>query len=280
MKGLGLVVRSHGSEYFVRCGEEIYRLTARGKMKGKTEILVGDRVEFESGAITAVLPRSSRFIRPSVANVELVAAVLSPEPKPDFLMLDKLLASANKEGVEVVFVVNKNDLGEAIFRQVKEEYKGAGAEIFSVSAETGENLAALKERLKGRLTAFAGQSAVGKSSLINAMFGADLRVGDLSAIGRGKHTTTFSCIYFYGDWKIVDTPGFVLETDIGEKELMRFYPEFETHLNECRYRGCAHAGEAGCAIAALAESGEISPARYARYLEILRQIKERRKRYE
>lgn len=274
----GQVVKSHGSEYFVKSGEETFRLVARGKMKGKTEILVGDNVEFANGAISCVLPRVSRFIRPSVANVELIAAVLSAQPKPDFLMLDKLLVSAEKEGVEVIFVVNKNDLGEEIYEKVEKEYKGAGIEVFSVSAEQGVNLGALKNRLKGRLTAFAGQSAVGKSSLVNAMFGTSLKVGDLSVIGRGRHTTTFSNIYTFGEWKIVDTPGFaVLETDMDETELARYYPEFEAHLNECKFRGCLHAGEPDCAIAELARNGEISPERYQRYLEILKQLKERKK---
>ncbi len=274
----GQVFRSHGSEYFIRSGDETYRVVARGKMKGKTEILVGDYVEFKSGAIDSVYPRTSRFIRPSVANVEMIAAVLSALPRPDFLMLDKLLVSAEKEGVDVVFVVNKNDLGKEIYEKVRREYAGTGKEIFSVSAETGENLDTLKDRLKGRLTAFAGQSAVGKTSLVNAMFKTSLKVGDLSSIGRGRHTTTYSNIYFFDAWKIVDTPGFaVLESEIGAGELARYYPEFEAHLNECRFRGCTHTGEKGCAIASLAESGEIARERYERYQEIYRQLKEKKK---
>lgn len=277
----GQVVKSHGNEYFVASGNETFRLVARGRMKGKTEILVGDFVEFQDGAIVSVNERRSRFIRPNIANVELIAAVLSPEPKPDFLMLDKLLASANKEGVEVVFVVNKNDLGEDVFRKVGKEYALAETEIYSVSAAEKRNLSALKEKLRGRLTAFAGQSAVGKSSLVNAMFGTDLKVGGLSNIGRGRHTTTYSCIYTFGEWKIADTPGFaVLEADMDETELARCYPEFEAHLNECRYRGCLHTGEPGCAVAALAETGEIPKERYLRYLEIYNELKNGRKKYE
>ena len=276
----GQVIAAHGREYIVKSEAGESRLFARGRMKGKTEILVGDFVTFEQDAIVSVLPRKTRFIRPNVANVELICAVLSPEPKPDFLMLDKLLASAGREGAEVVFAVNKNDLGREVYRKVCEEY-GAFYEIFSVSAAEKDNLAALKERLKGRLTALAGQSAVGKSSLVNAMFGASLKVGDLSAIGRGKHTTTASRIYFFGDWQIMDTPGFAaLETDMDETELAEYYPEFSAHSGECRFRGCSHTGEPGCAVAALAESGEIPEGRYERYKQIYAELKGRRKRYE
>ena len=130
----GQIITLHANEYFAESGGELYRLSARGRMKGRTDILVGDFVEFENGAISRVYERISQFIRPSVANVEQIVAVLSSEPKPDFLMLDKLLVSAEKEGVPVVLAVNKNDLGADVYEKVRREYAGAGTEIMSGSA--------------------------------------------------------------------------------------------------------------------------------------------------
>ena len=277
----GQIVTLHANEYFAENESGSYRLTARGRMKGKTDILVGDYVEFANGAIEKVYPRTSEFIRPSVANVTQIVAVLSSEPKPDFYMLDKLLVSANKEGVSVVLAVNKNDLGAEIYDKVKSEYAASGAEILSVSAAKGDNLAALKEKLRGKLTALAGQSAVGKSSLVNAMFSTSLKVGDLSAIKRGKHTTTASHIYSFGEYRIVDTPGFaVLETDVEAEDIRFYYPEFETPSALCKFRGCTHVSEPSCEVKRLAESGEIPQKRYLRYVELFKKAKEKRRDYE
>ena len=264
----GQIVTLHANEYFAENESGNYRLTARGRMKGKTDILVGDYVEFANGAIEKVYPRTSQFIRPSVANVQQIVAVLSSEPKPDFFMLDKLLVSANKEGVSVVLAVNKNDLGAEIYEKVKREYAGSGAEILSVSAAKGDNLGALKEKLSGKLTALAGQSAVGKSSLVNA-------------IKRGKHTTTASHIYSFGDCRIVDTPGFaVLETDVEAEDIRFYYPEFETPSALCKFRGCTHTSEPYCEVKRLAESGRIPEERYLRYVELFKKAKEKRREYE
>ena len=277
----GQIITLHANEYFAESGGELYRLSARGRMKGRTDILVGDFVEFENGAISRVYERISQFIRPSVANVEQIVAVLSSEPKPDFLMLDKLRVSAEKEGVPVVLAVNKNDLGADVYEKVRREYAGAGTEIMSVSAARGDNLSALREKIRGRLTALAGQSAVGKSSLVNAMFSTDLRVGALSGIKRGRHTTTSSRIYTFGDCRIVDTPGFaVLETDVLAEDLAAYYPEFEKSAGLCRFRGCTHTSEPDCEVKRLAENGGIDRERYLRYAELFRRLKEKRREYE
>ncbi len=279
----GQIVSLSGSNYTVLSDGKEYLLTARGKLKLKKEnLLVGDYVEFNNGAIERVEERSSSFIRPSVANVDLIVAVLSFEPKPDLTITDKLIASAFKEGVEVVFVVNKTDVSNNLYQEIIEEYKDTGIKILDVSAKTGHNLDKLKDLLKGRFTAFAGQSAVGKSSLLNALFSLNIKTGELSTkISRGKHTTTKSTIYVFDDIKIIDTPGFyTLESDIDVEFLAEYYPEYEKYIGKCKFRCCTHTGEPDCVIKNLVENGELSSGRYQRYLSIYNELKTRRKSYE
>ena len=279
----GQVISSSGLNYTVFANGETYQATARGKLKLKKEnILVGDYVEINNGAIDKVYERSSFFIRPSVANIDLIVAVLSSEPKPDLTITDKLCASAIREGVEVVFAVNKTDLGDNLYKEILNEYKDTGFTIIDVSAKTGRNLDKLKELLKGRISAFAGQSAVGKSSLMNALFSLDIKTGELSQkISRGKHTTTKSTVYYLGEYTIIDTPGFyTLEADIEPEELFLYYPEYEGYLGKCKFRGCSHISEPDCAIIDAVESGDLQRNRYERYKEIYNELKLRRKTYE
>lgn len=276
----GQIINLRSDDFFALADGEVYRLKARGKLKGKESLLVGDYVEFSNGAVEKVLPRKNRFIRPSVANADLIAAVISPVPEPDFIMLDKLIASAVSEGVPVIFIVNKSDISKSVYEKVKNEYSAVG-EIFSVSATEKVGLEELKTELKNKFTVLAGQSAVGKSSLVNALFGCDLKVGEVSEIGRGRHTTTYSKIYDFDDVRIADTPGFaVLESFIEADDLKYCYPEFNEYLGECKFRGCSHTGEPDCKIEELVGEGKIPFGRFERYKEIYSELKRRKKFYE
>lgn len=276
----GQITELHSDAFFAVSGGEVYRLSARGRLKKTTSVLVGDYVEFSDGAIEKVYQRENRFIRPSVANADLIVAVVSPVPEPDFLMLDKLAASAVKENVPVIFAVNKTDLGGGLYEKVKAEYSAVG-EIYAVSAAEKSGLNELKAALKGKLSVLAGQSAVGKSSLVNALFGTDIRTGDVSEIGRGRHTTTASRIYEAAGIRLTDTPGFaVLEADIPAEDLRFCYPEFNAVLNSCKFADCKHVGEPSCRVAELAAEGKIPLGRYERYKQIYAELKAKRRLYE
>ena len=243
---------------------------------------MGDFVEFERGVITKVLQRRNHFIRPSVCNVDVIVAVVSPLPKPDFYLVDKLLISAIKEDVDFIIAVNKPDLDDTLLSLVKSEYGNLGFPIVEVSAKEGKGIEELKEMLKGRLSVLAGQSAAGKTSIVNSMFNLDLKVGDLSdKIARGKHTTTRSEIFDYDGYKIVDSPGFaVIEAMVNLNELPECYPEYLEVSSDCKFRGCSHVNEPDCKVKELVNSGKLSKNRYVRYVEIYNEISKRREIYE
>ena len=280
---IGQVYKVHTNKYFVKVGENLVQCDARGLLKIKGEgILVGDLVEVEKTTIVKVLERKNRFIRPNVSNVDSVVAVLAPEPKPDYFLLDKLCVNALKEGVEFVLVVNKSDINENLFNEIKAEYSNAIVKFFSVSSKTGQGVDQLKDYLTGKLSVFAGQSAVGKTSITNAMFSLNLKTGDLSQkIVRGKHTTTRSEIFEFENIKIIDSPGFaVIDADVELNDLKSFYPEYLEVAEGCKFRGCAHVSEPNCKVKELVENGVLSKKRYDRYVQIYKEIQTRRISYE
>lgn len=280
---LGQVYKVHTNKYFVKVGENLLQCDARGLLKIKGEgILVGDFVEVEKTTIVKVLDRKNRFIRPNVSNVDNVVAVISPEPKPDYFLIDKLCVNAFKENVEFVLVVNKSDIDANLFNEIKAEYSNAIVKIFSVSSKTGEGVDELKDYLTGKLSVFAGQSAVGKTSITNAMFSLDLKTGDLSQkIVRGKHTTTRSEIFEFENVRIIDSPGFaVIDADVELNDLKSFYPEYLEVSNSCKFRGCAHVSEPNCKVKELVQNGILSKKRYDRYVQIYKEIQNRRICYE
>ncbi len=268
---IGQVYKAHSDSYSVKHDNKLYDCRARGILKIRSDgISVGDIVEFEKGAIKSVRERKNHFIRPNVSNVDLVVAVISPEPKPDYYLVDKLLISAIKEGVEFIIVCNKPDVDDKLIDEIKREYNRLDLPFYQVSAKTGQGIDQLKSKLKGKLSVLAGQSAVGKTSIVNAMFGLDLKTGNLSEkTMRGKHTTTRSEIFEFEDIKLIDSPGFaVLDTFVTAEELPEYYPEYFEFSGECKYRGCKHISEPACKVKEMVNKGELSKARYQRYMEI------------
>ena len=283
-KGLiGQVYKVHSNAYFVKIGDSVVRCGARGILKIKSDgISVGDFVCVDNRTIESIKERNNHFIRPNVSNVDLIVAVFSPEPKPDFYLIDKLLINAIKESVDFVIAVNKSDLDANLLDIIKKEYSPLGVKVIGVCAKTNEGITELKSILQNKLSVFAGQSAVGKTSLVNAMFNLDLKVGDLSEkILRGKHTTTRSEIFEYENIKIVDSPGFaVLDADVKLNELPDCYPDYASVAGECKFRGCSHVSEPECKVKQLVEVGALSKERYDRYVEIYNDISKRRIIYE
>jgi ribosome biogenesis GTPase len=283
----GRILKGVGGFYTVLgADDKEYECRACGRFRNEGETpLPGDDVYFspQTAYVDKILPRRSELKRPRVANVDMVAIVASVDrPKIDALLCDKLIISARRSSVYPLLVINKCDAASPDdIEKICADYRGA-ADTLGVSARTGFGLEELRSRLSGRCVCFAGQSAVGKSSLLNAMFpGLTLKTDVLSKkTDRGKHTTRHAELLvpegFYGT--VVDTPGFsFFESDeIEPATLWKYYEDMRPFGGGCRYPSCLHAGEPDCGVKEALQRGEISPNRYARYLEILKELKEKR----
>lgn len=284
----GRIIRGIGGFYDVLLeNAQTVRCKARGRFRNEgVTPMVGDLVEIsvpETGyaAIDDILPRSNALLRPPVANIDLLVIVLSASvPKPDFLLADKLLLQASTLKIEPLLVLNKIDSAKSeIMQEFLRDY--AAFNTLLASSHTGENIEALKTALTGRISCFAGQSAVGKSSLLNALFPElALATGELAKrTDRGKHTTRQAELWPYLGGAVLDTPGFSLFelSELSQEALNHCYPEFAQKAQECRFSGCRHNAEPDCAVKALLETGELPKGRYDRYLEIQKEIEEKRK---
>ncbi|MCC6574761.1 MAG: ribosome small subunit-dependent GTPase A [Planctomycetes bacterium] len=289
----GIVVRLHGRIAYVASDGREYACEMRGKMKqgrreSRSPIAVGDRVEIsviggDDASVESVQPRKGELVRPSTrdprikqviaANVENLAIVVSADAINDSLpTLDRLLACAFMQNLTPAIVVNKVDLVHA--PKGLKAYRKLPLNMLFVSATRGDGLDDLRALLKGRVSVFAGLSGVGKSSLLNALEpGLDIRTNEISRSGDGKHTTTnASLVPVAGGW-VVDTPG-VREFGLWElklEELSLFYPDFEEFRLKCRFSGCTHRHEPGCAVKKAVEAGDLDKGRYDRYLDLLRE---------
>lgn len=284
----GIILRGIGGFYYVMDETgTVHQLRAQAKIRRvKLTPLVGDRVEFEpakgdmDGWLKEILPRDNSLVRPSVANIDLIVLVAAAaSPKIDSLLIDRMLISARKSKIEAMLVINKCDLDRDAAEDIKRRYSAAGIDVMLTSAEKGEGIDQLRQRLSGLTHAFGGQSGVGKSSIINALYGLDLTVGRVSdKIERGKHTTRrCELISVEGGGRVLDTPGFsLLETDLIEpREVSAWYPEFFPYEGKCRFSPCYHAGEPDCSVKEALNEGAFPRERYESYIEILNEMKER-----
>lgn len=287
IKTEGTIIKALSGFYYVKSGNETIRCKARGRFRvGKISPLVGDDVLFSinndgSGNVDEICPRKNSFIRPPVANIDcmvIVAANVIPVTVP--FLIDRIAVLASYNNCEPIVCINKCDLdsGDNLF----DMYTKAGIRTVRTSAVTGEGIGELKELLKGRLSAFTGNSGVGKSSILNSIDpDFNIRVGEVSdKLGRGRHTTRHVEIYEL-PWggKIADTPGFAFfDTEMmnmrDEKRLQFLFQEFEPYLGECRFDDCAHVKESGCAVIEAVKSGEIQESRHKSYVELYNQAKE------
>ena len=291
---VGSIMRGIGSFYTVLCAEDGREDTLRAQKKLRHQHLtpmVGDRVRFtpgqgdEDGWLEEILPRRSMLVRPSVANVDMLMLVMASVPAPDLLLCDKLILRATQGSMTPAICVNKIDLGDALEQSIREEYAGTQLRVFAASALTGEGIPALREAMRGKVTCLAGQSAVGKSSLINALLGLQLETGGLSRkTERGRHTTRRSEMMAADGMLVLDTPGFSLlelEDGIEPQDFAQLYPEYNELAGECRFQPCLHDREPGCAVKEAVAAGRLSAVRWERYRELLSQVKENWKgRYE
>lgn len=286
----GIILKGIGGFYYVKAGGAVHECRAKGifRLEGVKPI-PGDNVLFRPptdtsiGSIDQILPRKNQLARPAVANIDLLLITVSArKPKADLLLVDKLLAYAYLQKMDAAILVNKCDTDGGMGRMIKEEYRRCGMPVLWVSAETGENLEALKTLMEGKCTCLAGQSAVGKSSLINAISKeASLETGGLSKkTDRGRHTTRHAELYYLKeiDGVAIDTPGFsILEcADMEPEALSKAYPEFEGAA--CRFSGCLHWKEPECGVKKRVDDQTVPKGRYERYLELLQELTKRRER--
>lgn len=289
----GKIIKGIAGFYYVYGeNDEVYECRAKGIFrKENRKPLVGDDVEItildqgkKEGNLVKILPRKNSLIRPAVANVDQAFVIFAmDDPKPNFLLLDRFLIMMEQADIPAVICFNKKDLAEEQeIRELYETYRGCGYQVILSSALQEEGIEEIRSVLKGKTTVVAGPSGVGKSSLTN-LLQKEIRMetGEISRkLKRGKHTTRHSQMIPVGDHTyLMDTPGFssLYLTDMEEQELKDYFPEFRKYEEECRFQGCRHIHEPGCAVKEALGSGEISSLRYEDYLNLYEELKEKRR---
>ena len=276
----GRIVRSISGFYDVQTPARLVSCRARGILRKTGESpLTGDMVEITvekgKGMVEKILPRCNSFVRPAVANIDILvifAANVNPVTEP--FLIDRVAAIAGDQEVKVVLCVNKCDLDPAL--DLVRIYTHAGFDVICTSAETGEGVEELRDMIRGKLAAFTGNSGVGKSSILNRLCPElKLATGEVSEkLGRGRHTTRHVELYDLGeDTYVVDTPGFSsFDTDqmdvILKENLQYAFPDFAPYVGSCQFHDCSHRKEPGCAVTAALAAGEIEPSRYDSYLKL------------
>lgn len=282
----GTVIKALSGFYYVETAEGVLRCRARGRMRyDRQSPLVGDRVAVTptaggEGALDAILPRRNEFLRPPVANIDLMvilAANVIPVTEP--YLIDRMTVIASHAGARALVVLNKCDLDRA--DGLYGTYSRAGLDVLRVSAVTNEGIEDLKARLAGKFSVFTGNSGVGKSSVLNAIDpGFSIPTGEVSLkLGRGRHTTRHVEIFRTRDGALIaDTPGFsafdVERMELTDpKDLQYAFPDFAPYIDSCRFIGCSHVKESGCAVLEAVREGKIEPTRHKSYVRLYEQLK-------
>ena len=279
-KRTGRIIRSISGFYDVQTPQGVVTCRGRGSLRKHQESpLTGDMVEISveggKGMVERILPRRNRFVRPAVANVDaLVVFAANVNPVTEPFLIDRVAAIAGDQEVAVYILINKCDLDPAV--DLAKIYKNAGFPVITASAETGEGVEELRALLKGKLTAFTGNTGVGKSSMLNRLCpGLDLATGEVSEkLGRGRHTTRHVELFSLGeDTFVADTPGFASfdteQMDVILKDNLQYaFGDFAPYLGQCQFHDCSHRAEPGCAVRQAVDAGNIEKTRYDSYLRL------------
>lgn len=283
----GRVIKNYNGYYYVDIGAgDLVECRRRGKMK--TKILVGDELEItlldnHQGAVETVLPRRNALRRPAVANIDqMIIIMAAAAPDPNQFLIDKMLMTCEYSDIHPKLCFNKYDLAPDKARQLAGYYERCGYSVYCVSAQTGAGLPALLASLPGKVSAFAGPSGVGKSSLLSRILGRDdLTIGAVSEkIQRGRHTTRHSEIMKVADQTyVVDTPGFsALDFDhVEPRTVMQLMPDMARYTGQCRFCSCLHRSEPDCAVKEAVTAGTLQAGRYETYRKIVDSILERKR---
>lgn len=286
----GIIIGNISNTYKIKTDTKIYEAYARGKFKNEEKTpLVGDKVEIEITdeekqitVIEQILPRKNEIKRPKMANIDQIIFIISTKnPKPDLLMLDKQLAYVEKLKIEPIIIINKIDLQDT-YKQIQELYTSIGYKTIVTSAKQGIGIDEVKQVLKNKISVFSGNSGVGKSSIINALFGGDkTQEGEISHKNKkGKNTTTDTKLYeLEENTYIADTPGFSSFeiSEIESTELEKYFREFSLEVSNCEFVGCTHIKEQDCGVKRAIQEGRISQERYERFCKIYEELRDREK---
>ena len=289
----GKIMKGIGGFYYVYVeGAGLYECRAKGIFRNKkVKPNVGDIVDIDviseeekTGNLTVIHKRKNQLIRPMVANVDQALVIFAiHEPEPNFQLLNRFLIMMEKQQVPVIICFKKMDLAtEEEKEQLRRDYENSGCRVLFSSAQEGEGIPEIKSLLKGKTTVMAGPSGVGKSSTLNSISEEkQMETGAVSEkIKRGRHTTRHSELIYLGeDTYLMDTPGFssLYLTDIDKEELRFYFPEFAEYENQCRFNGCSHIHEPGCAVKKALEEGKISRLRYEDYCYLYEELANARK---
>lgn len=282
----GLIIENISNTYTIKCNDNLYEAVARGKFKKDDELtpVVGDKVEIElvddKAVINKIINRDTYIKRPKVANISQILFIVSTKnPKPDLLMLDKQLAYAESLNIKAVIVLNKTDLSDN-YKQIKKVYEKVGYQVILTNATNKIGIDKINEILKGKISAFSGNSGVGKSTIINGLFNKEItKEGEISKKNKkGKNTTTSVKLYEIDDnTYIADTPGFSSFeiSEIESKDLEKYFIDFKDYIQNCEFVGCTHIKELNCGIKEAVQNGKIEKERYDRFCIIYNELKEK-----
>lgn len=283
----GVVLKGVGGNYEVACMQEVIRCRAAGKVRQNGILTCGDRVTLRKtasgGYIVGREPRRNSLIRPAISNIDQLIILCSQAPPvTDPFLIDKVTVVALYQEIQPVILLSKSDLHDS--GELEEAYTKAGFPVLRASAVTGEGIDALKALLAGKISAFTGNSAIGKSSLLNRLderFA--LPTGEMSQkIQRGRHTTRHvELLRLENGGYVADTPGFstfdaVRMEKLTRDNLQHYFPEIGTHFGQCRFSDCHHMQEPGCAVREAVERGEIAPSRYRSYQLLFEEVSQQR----
>ena len=281
----GVITKAISGFYYVNTGDCIYECKARGSFrKAEVSPVVGDRVVISAsgnkGVVEEILERKNLLTRPTVANIDKLFIVSSHSfPSPDTFIIDRLTAVCEYNKITPVIIFNKCDSGS--FTEFEKIYNNTPYNVYTVSAKTGEGLQNIREEIGNNICAFAGNSGVGKSSILNAIIpNLQLKTGEISEkLGRGRHTTRHTELFACGDGFVVDTPGF--SSFEGEKQNFNFkealaecFPEFTDCLDLCKFTSCTHTCEKGCAVLDAVRSNNIEISRHNSYVKLYNELKD------